>query len=112
MIVHPPSSPDSSPHRAALSQLNAVSGSSLGGFGYGCALPTLVALWREKWSAQPNTTDPLAPFGVVTLHPRAGWMAAYDYGGMRWSQTANYGRLPNPAMPHTFLAQAYDLADP
>ena len=39
-------------------------------------------------------------------------MAAYDYGGMRWSQTANYGRLPNPAMPHTFLAQAYDLADP
>jgi len=75
-------------------------------------LPTLVALWREKWSAQPNTTDPLAPFGVVTLYPRAGWMAAYDYGGMRWSQTANYGRLPNPAMPHTFLAQAYDLADP
>ena len=30
----------------------------------------------------------------------------------RWSQTANYGYLPNAAMPHTFLAQAYDLADP
>lgn len=26
-------------------------------------------------------------------------------GGMRWSQTANYGVLPNPRMPHSFLAQ-------
>lgn len=93
-------------------QTNAISGNSLGGYGYGCELPTLVALWRQEWSAVANTTDPLAPFGVVTLHPRAGWMGAYDFGGFRWSQTANYGRLPNPAMPRTFLAHAYDLADP
>ena len=32
--------------------------------------------------------------------------------GMRWSQTGNYGALPNAAMPNTFLAQAYDLGDP
>ena len=30
----------------------------------------------------------------------------------RWSQTANYGVLPNPAMPNTFLADAFDLGDP
>lgn len=91
---------------------NAVSGNSLGSYGYGCELPAMVALWRAAWSAVPNTTDPLAPFGVVTLSPSAGWSGANDYGGMRWSQTANYGRLPNPAMPHTFLAHAYDLPDP
>ena len=52
-----------------------------------------------------NTTSPLAPFGVVTLHPRAGWFGARDMGGMRHAQTAGYGHLPNDAMPATFLAQ-------
>ena len=31
---------------------------------------------------------------------------------MRWSQTANYGQLPNTKMPNAFLAQAFDLGDP
>ena len=31
---------------------------------------------------------------------------------MRWSQTANYGLLPNPRMPNSFVAQVYDLGDP
>ena len=31
---------------------------------------------------------------------------------MRWSQTGNYGVLPNAALPNTFLAHAYDLGDP
>jgi hypothetical protein len=39
-------------------------------------------------------------------------MGARDFGGFRWAQTANYGVLPNPALPNTFLAQAYDLPDP
>ena len=39
-------------------------------------------------------------------------MALKDMGGMRWSQTGNYGVLPNPALPNTFLAQAYDLGEP
>lgn len=32
--------------------------------------------------------------------------------GMRWSQTGNYGIWDNPALPSTFGAQLYDLADP
>ena len=92
-------------------QTNKVSGNSATASGYGCQLPELIRIWRKEWSAVPNTTDPLAPFGVVTLHPRAG-MGGVDFAGMRWSQTANYGTLPNPAMPNTFLAQAYDLHDP
>ena len=93
-------------------QTNAVSGNSLGGYGYGCELPKLVSAWRAKWSRVPNTTDPLAPFGVVTLAENAHWHGGRDLGGMRHAQTANFGSLPNDAMPNTFLAQAYDIHDP
>ena len=30
----------------------------------------------------------------------------------RWSQTSNYGRVPNPKLPNTFLASGFDLGDP
>lgn len=89
-----------------------LSGSSLGGYGYGCQLPELISRWRARWSVQPNTTAPDAPFGVVTVAHDGGWHGARDFGGFRWAQTANYGVLPNPAMPNTFLAQAYDMTDP
>ena len=93
-------------------QINGVSGNSAGRFGYGCELPALVRLWREMWSAVPNTTADDAPFGIVTLHPGGGMQGARDFGGMRWSQTANYGVVPNDALPNAFLAHAYDLPDP
>jgi hypothetical protein len=32
-----------------------------------------------------------------------------NMAGMRFSQTANFGELPNPAIPGGFLAHAYDL---
>ena len=92
---------------------NAVSGNVLLKSGFGCELPVLVRSWRREWSAVRGTTDPLAPFGVIALATDAGRMyGGADIGGMRWSQTANYGVLPNPAMPATFLAHAYDLHDP
>ena len=91
---------------------NAVTGSYLGRFGYACELPALVQHWRDRWSEVANTTSPLAPFGIVTLHPRAGWFGARDMGGMRHAQTAGFGVIPNAALPETFLAQAYDLPDP
>ena len=89
-----------------------VSGSSVGGYGYGCQLPELVRRWRAAWSSVPNTTAPLAPFGVVTVAHNGGWHGARDFGGFRWAQTANYGSLPNAAMPATFLAQAHDDEPP
>eukprot|EP00658_Telonema_sp_P-2_P024268 TRINITY_DN19753_c0_g1_i3.p1 TRINITY_DN19753_c0_g1~~TRINITY_DN19753_c0_g1_i3.p1 ORF type:complete len:493 (-),score=82.52 TRINITY_DN19753_c0_g1_i3:240-1718(-) len=79
--------------------------------GYSCMMPALVASWRKMWSATPGTTDPNAPFGLVTLAPSGG-EGGSDIGTMRWAQTAGYGVLPNPAMPNTFLAQSYDLDDP
>jgi hypothetical protein len=63
------------------------------GTGYSCLMPKLVEEWRRLWSTTPGTTDPLAPFGLVTL-PNTGSEGGSDIGGMRWSQTANYGVNP------------------
>jgi len=79
--------------------------------GYGCNLVNLVKTWRELWSASSGTTDPLAPFGVATI-ANSGTEGGKSIGAMHWAQTANYGVLPNPAMPNTFLAQTFDLNDP
>ena len=37
--------------------------------GYACMAKALVAEWRSLWSIEPGTTDPMAPFGLVTLAP-------------------------------------------
>jgi hypothetical protein len=87
-------------------------GSSLSNEGYGCMMAGMVAAWRKIWSAVPNTTDPLAPFGVVTIAPSGSEGADYHLSAFRWAQTANYGVLPNDRMPNTYVAQAYDLDDP
>eukprot|EP00937_MAST-01D_sp_MAST-1D-sp2_P001167 g1167.t1 len=79
--------------------------------GYSCLMPKLVAEWRRLWSAEPGTTAPDAPFGLVTLAPSGGEGGA-SIGTMRWAQTAGFGAVPNAAMPNTFLAQAFDLNDP
>ena len=74
--------------------------------------PRMVAQWREIWSAVDGTTDPLAPFGLVTIAPSGSEGNDDKLSAFRWAQTASYGVLPNPAMPRTYVAQAYDLNDP
>ena len=86
-------------------------GNSLLNTGYSCLMERLVNSWRQMWSAEPNTTEPEALFGVVTLAP-SGAEGGADIATMRWAQTASYGALPNAALPNTFVAQAYDLNDP
>jgi hypothetical protein len=71
-------------------------------------LNCLLALLKR--SATPGTTDPLAPFGIVTL-ASSGSEGGPNMGAMRWAQTGSYGVLPSPELPNTFLAQAYDLDD-
>ena len=48
-------------------------GNSAAGVGYGCEQLELVRGWRAAWSVVPNTTDPLAPFGLVTLASSGEW---------------------------------------
>lgn len=80
--------------------------------GYGCEMVAMVDLWRRAWSKEAGTTDPLAPFGIVTL-ASGGSEGGSDIGGMRWSQTGNFGTLPSPEMPNTFLArkQMVEMSD-
>lgn len=80
--------------------------------GYGCQLPALIAEWRRYWSFFPGTTAAQAPFGVVSLAGGGSEGNDGKIAAFRWSQTGNYGKLPNAAMPNTFLAHAFDLSDP
>lgn len=82
-------------------------GNSITKTGYGCELPTMVNFWRSIWRAPAD-----ALFGVATLAAGGSEGNGQHMAGMRWSETANYGVLPNQAMPHSFLAQVYDLGDP
>jgi hypothetical protein len=85
-------------------------GNVIANTGYACALRQLITGWRAAWSKTPGTTDPLAPFGVVTL-ASSGSEGGPNFGAMRIAQTLSYGVLPTPTMPNTFVAQAYDLDD-
>lgn len=79
--------------------------------GYACLLPKMIESYRKAWSLHPGTTKENVPFGIVTLHP-SGFGGHPDAGRFRLAQTAGYGTIPNPAMPNTFFASAYDLDDP
>ena len=86
-------------------------GNSALNVGYSCLMPQLLSLWRREWSKEPGTTDPLFPFGLVTLST-ADSEGAGDIGSFRFAQTASYGVVPNPVMANAWTAHAYDLADP
>ena len=70
-------------------------GNALANTGYACAMRQLINGWRAAWSRVPGTTDPLAPFGVVTL-ASSGSEGGPDFGTMRIAQTMSYGVLPTP----------------
>ena len=80
--------------------------------GYACQMASLIADWRAIWAAVPNTTASVFPFGVTQLAGSCSEGFPQNSGGFRRSQTGGYGVLPNPAMPNSFLAQAFDLGDP
>lgn len=79
----------------------------------------MIKAWRGAWHAGTGgQTEPLFPFGFVQL---SAWgnpqnpTPCEDVKGcsvsvVRFGQTANYGYVPNPAMPATFMATAVDLA--
>lgn len=61
----------------------------------------------QIWSEVPGTTDPEAPFGIVTL-ASSGSEGGPNMGAMRQAQTAGFGVLPAAAdktMANTFFAQ-------
>lgn len=86
-------------------------GNVLYGTGYGCMLPAMVAAWRSAWSATPGTTDPLAWFASVSLHDGGDEGDGNNAQSIRWAQAGNFGTLPSPDIPRSFIAEAYDGGD-
>ena len=61
-------------------------GNSAQGTGYAALFPQMIADWRAIWSAVPGTTDPLAPFGFVTLADGTDEAWGLSMAGMRMAQ--------------------------
>ena len=80
--------------------------------GYGCTLPPMLAAYRAIWSVEPGTTAPDFPFGMVLLADGSDFGTPGAMANIVRSQTANFGSLPNAAMPNSFLVSAFDLGDP
>ena len=77
---------------------HSVMGNSAAKSGYSCEMQALVDQWRGLWSVSPGTTNPLAPFGIVTLASSGSEGASsLAMGAMRQAQTAGFGVLPPPA---------------
>ena len=86
---------------------------------YSCGFPLMINAWRQEWNLKSDT-DGNFPFGFVHLSvwgDASNETCGNDIGCqnvaiVRYGQTANYGYIPNPAMPNTFFATAIDLGDP
>jgi hypothetical protein len=90
-------------------------GSVLDSTGYACLQRELVVSMRKQFSVTPKTTDPMFPFGIVSLAAGTSEGNSANMPNFRHAQTASYGFLPGPegsGMENTFIAQGYDAGDP
>ncbi|XP_069805093.1 sialate O-acetylesterase-like [Dendropsophus ebraccatus] len=79
---------------------------------YNCTFPALIQDWRRSFhEGSLGETDPNFPFGFVQLSTFLKNSPEDKYPVIRWHQTADYGYVPNPKMPNTFMAVAMDLGD-
>lgn len=72
----------------------------------------MMAEWRRNfYEGTGGATDPNFNFGFVQIGPLT---SGNNEGGfqIRLGQTANYSYAPNPKMPNTYMAAAFDLANP
>lgn len=80
---------------------------------YKCRFPAMITDWRLNFNVgSQNQTDHVFPFGFVQLAPwRNDSSIIKGFPDIRWHQTADFGYVPNPVMPKTFMAVAIDLPD-
>lgn len=85
---------------------------------YTCRFKVLVEQWRRQWYEGTNgATDRNFPFGFVQIGPLdntpgPGALLSSAAFMQRMGATAGYGHAPNPELPNTFMATAFDLGDP
>ncbi|XP_048199698.1 sialate O-acetylesterase [Perognathus longimembris pacificus] len=80
---------------------------------YNCTFPELIADWRQSFhDGSQGQTERFFPFGFVQLSSYLVQETSDDrFPQIRWHQTADFGFVPNPAMPNTFMAVSMDLGD-
>lgn len=79
---------------------------------YVCQFSTMIDEWRSKFNAASHhQTNRHFPFGFVQLAANANTTLHTGFPDLRWSQTANYGYVPNPRLSNVFMAVAMDLPD-
>uniref|UniRef100_V9KMK3 Sialate O-acetylesterase-like protein n=1 Tax=Callorhinchus milii TaxID=7868 RepID=V9KMK3_CALMI len=79
---------------------------------YNCTFPAMINDWRQAFHEESGgQTEIDFPFGFVQLSTFRHNSTDDAYPRLRWHQTANYGYVPNPVMPKTFMAVAMDLGD-
>lgn len=69
--------------------MDGVKGNAAVNVGYSCHQRELVKGWRAIWSETGGTTDPLAPYGVVTL-ASSGSEGGPNMGAMRLAQVRRF----------------------
>ena len=78
--------------RAGENDCHNIMGNAEAKAGYSCEMAALVSQWRQLWSTTAGTTDPAAPFGIVTLASSgSGGASSLAMGAMRQAQTAGFG---------------------
>ncbi|XP_057294536.1 sialate O-acetylesterase-like [Hydractinia symbiolongicarpus] len=79
---------------------------------YNCTFPAMIAGWRKEWyKTTGKSTDSMFPFGFVQIAVIGKDYPHPKFPIIRWKQTAEYGYVPNPKQPKTFMAVAMDLPD-
>eukprot|EP00658_Telonema_sp_P-2_P049229 TRINITY_DN3742_c0_g1_i9.p1 TRINITY_DN3742_c0_g1~~TRINITY_DN3742_c0_g1_i9.p1 ORF type:complete len:357 (-),score=43.95 TRINITY_DN3742_c0_g1_i9:294-1364(-) len=87
---------------------------------YSCRFGQMMADWRARWHAGTGGgTDSNFPFGLVQIGPhqastpgRGSDSGSNATFAIRMGQTDDFGYAPNSAWPRTFMATAFDLANP
>jgi hypothetical protein len=80
---------------------------------YACRYEMMMAEWRAQWNVGTGgATDPHFPIGFVQMGPTGGWGDKQDSFEIRMGQTGGFGYAPNARWPHSFMAAAFDLANP
>jgi sialate O-acetylesterase len=80
---------------------------------YNCSFPAMIYDWRKKFHEANDGNSLEFPFGFVQLSAvNSNNQTVGGFPGIRWSETASYGYVPNSALSNVFMAVSMDLGDP
>ncbi|XP_046342777.2 sialate O-acetylesterase-like isoform X2 [Haliotis rufescens] len=89
------------------------SGNLKSDFNYGYDFIVMMSNMRTLYRSKTlNETSSSMPFGIVQMGPITAPAYASEAGSFRWSQSFDYGVVPNGRQTDAFMAITADLIDP